>query len=269
MLFVHFLQISLAFYFSEHYNKFSKLFISNSQSGGKLMKTIADLHMHTNVSQHAYSTLNEMALAAKEKGLLAFGITNHGPEMMDGAIAHHFLCMKGLPKQIHGLRFFAGAEVNIKSYEGRIDLPPAILESLDFVVASYHVEAISPSSLEDHTAGLLNIIENPSIDCLGHIGNPVFRCDYEAVVKACAKHHKLIEINSNSFSVRPGSHENCLETARLCKMHQVQVIISSDAHSCYSVGDHGAAVEMLESIGFPEELVVNSSWERLKEWFEI
>ena len=68
------------------------------------MRTIADLHMHTSVSQHAYSTLDEMARAAKEAGLLAFGITDHGPEMMDGAIAHHFLCLKGLPKEIRGMR---------------------------------------------------------------------------------------------------------------------------------------------------------------------
>lgn len=233
------------------------------------MRTIADLHMHTNVSQHAYSTINEMALAAKAAGLLAFGITDHGPEMMDGAIAHHFLCMNGLPKQIHGLRFFAGAEVNIKSFDGRIDLPASILDSLDFVVASYHVEAISPSSIDDHTAGLLKIIENPSIDCLGHIGNPVSQCDYETVVKACSKYHKLIEINSNSFSVRPGSKVNCLKVARLCQSLQVPVIISSDAHSCYSVGNHRAAIHMLESIEFPEELVVNSSWERLKQNFEF
>lgn len=231
------------------------------------MRTIADLHMHTNASQHAYSTLDEMARAAKEAGLLAFGITDHGPEMMDGAIAHHFLCLKGLPKEIRGMRFFAGAEVNLKDYHGRVDLPESILKNLDFVIASYHVEAISPTDVKSHTEGWLHLLDNPLVDCLGHIGNPVFQCDYEAVVKKCALAGKLIEINSNSFSVRPGSDSNCRQVAKLCQQYQVPVIVSSDAHSCYSVGNHDAALQMLEELEFPEELVINSSMERLAHYF--
>lgn len=232
------------------------------------MNTIADLHMHTNVSQHAYSTLDEMAGAAKKAGLLAFGVTDHGPEMMDGAIAHHFLCLKGLPKEIRGMRFYSGAEVNIKDYNGKVDLPDSIMNTLDFVIASYHVEAIQPSTTKAHTDGWLRVVENPMIDCLGHIGNPVFQCDYEAVVHACAKYHKLIEINSNSFSVRPGSDGNCRIVANLCRQLKVPVIVSSDAHSCYAVGNHTAALQMLEELDFPEELVVNSSMERLLKYFE-
>ena len=231
------------------------------------MITIADLHMHTNVSQHAYSTLDEMARAAREAGMLAFGITDHGPEMMDGAIAHHFLCLKGLPKTIHGMRFFAGAEVNIKDYHGKVDLPESIMKNLDFVIASYHVEAILPSCQKEHTDGWLHVLENPLIDCLGHIGNPVFQCDYETVVKECAKRHKLIEINSNSFSVRPGSTTNCRTVASLCRRYHVHVLVSSDAHSCYSVGNHVEALNMLEELEFPEELVINSSLERLEKYF--
>lgn len=231
------------------------------------MRTIADLHMHTNVSQHAYSTLDEMARSAKSAGLLAFGITDHGPEMMDGAIAHHFLCMKGLPKSILGMRFFAGAEVNIKDYQGRVDLPEFIMKNLDFVIASYHVEAIAPSSPKAHTDGWLHVLDNPLIDCLGHIGNPVYQCDYETIVKECARRHKLIEINSNSFSVRPGSEKNCREVAGLCRQYHAHVLVSSDAHSCYSVGNHEEALRMLEELDFPEELVINSSLERLETYF--
>lgn len=230
------------------------------------MKIIADLHTHTNVSQHAYSTLDEIARAAKAAGFLAFGITNHGPEMADGALAHHFLCMKGLPKEIMGMKFYAGAEVNIKSFDGRLDLPDQILDALDLIIASYHIEAIPPSTVQDHTNGWLHVIHNPFVDCLGHMGNPVYQCDLKTVVKECSIYHKLIEINANSFVVRPGSDKNCREIALLCMQYQVPVLISSDAHSCYSVGNHTFAIQMLESIDFPEELIVNSSYERLKKY---
>ncbi|RGX30064.1 phosphatase [Enterocloster asparagiformis] len=232
------------------------------------MRTVADLHTHTSVSQHAYSSLDEMARSAAELGLAAIGITDHGPGMMDGAIRHHFYCMRGLPKAVHGLRLVAGAEVNIKDFDGGLDLDRDVLRQLDFVVASYHVEAIDPAASEQHTRGWLNVIANPDVDCLGHCGNPVFACDYEAVVKACREHGKAVEINSSSFKVRPGSSETCRAVALLCKEYGVPVLISSDAHSRYLVGDHQAAIRLLESVGFPEELVINGEKGRLMNYLD-
>ena len=49
------------------------------------MHTIADLHTHTLVSQHAYSTLYENIQAAREADFYALAITDHGPGMPDGA----------------------------------------------------------------------------------------------------------------------------------------------------------------------------------------
>lgn len=231
-----------------------------------MIKTIADLHTHTNVSQHAYSSLDEIVRSAKEKGFTAVGITDHGPGMMDGAIRHHFYCMKGLPDEARGLRLVRGAEVNIKDYQGALDLDEEVLGQLDFVIASYHVEAIEPASSKLHTEGWLRVIANPHVDCLGHCGNPVFACDYEAVVKACREHGKIVEINSSSFRVRHGSHESCRQVAKLCMAYGVPVLVSSDAHSCYSVGDHRDAIALLESIGFPEELVINGDSGRLENY---
>lgn len=48
------------------------------------MQIIADMHMHTNVTDHAFSTLTEMVQAAAERGLAAVAITNHGPTNPDG-----------------------------------------------------------------------------------------------------------------------------------------------------------------------------------------
>ncbi len=233
-----------------------------------MIRTVADLHTHTSVSQHAYSTLDEMAQSAREMGLAAIGITDHGPGMMDGAIRHHFYCMRGLPREVYGLRLVTGAEVNIKDFEGGLDLDREVLRQLDFVVASYHVEAIDPASEELHTQGWQNVIANPDVDCLGHCGNPAFACDYEAVVKACLAHGKAIEINSSSFKVRPGSHETCRRVALLCKEYGVPVLVSSDAHSRYFVGDHEEAIRLLESISFPEELVINGDKGRLMEYLD-
>lgn len=42
--------------------------------------SVLDLHTHTIVSGHAYSTLREMAKAASDKGLELLGITEHCTE---------------------------------------------------------------------------------------------------------------------------------------------------------------------------------------------
>lgn len=59
---------------------------------------IGDFHTHTLASQHAYSTVNELIQASRAQGFVALSITDHGPEMLDGAISHHFsACQAFLP----------------------------------------------------------------------------------------------------------------------------------------------------------------------------
>lgn len=41
--------------------------------------------------------------------------------------------------------------------------------------------------------------------------------------------------------------------------YEVPISVDSDSHICYRVGHVEGALEMLEEIGFPEELIINSS----------
>ena len=54
------------------------------------MKSVVDLHTHTIVSGHAYSTLAEMIDAAQKKGLKLFGVTEHGPKMPGSCHSIHY-----------------------------------------------------------------------------------------------------------------------------------------------------------------------------------
>ena len=216
------------------------------------IQTYADLHTHSLASQHAYSTLSELCCAAREKGMTALALTDHGPGMPDGAIAHHFFCLAGLPDRLDGLRFYKGAEANIMDYEGHLDMEQSLLARLDLVIASYHIECINPQDIASHTRGLVAAAANPYVNIIGHCGNPAFKIDPEPVVKACARYGKIIEINSASFKVRPGSDTICRSVAKLCAALGVPVIISSDAHSKWQLGEHSAAIAMLEDLDFPD-----------------
>lgn len=104
---------------------------------------------------------------------------------------------------------------------------------------------------------------------MGHVGNPKFEFDIEYIVKLCKEYNKLIEINSSSFNVRKGSYPICREVALACKKYETNIIVTSDAHSMYKVGDHKDAVDMLESIDFPENLILNTDYDRLMEYLNI
>ena len=53
--------------------------------------------------------------------------------------------------------------------------------------------------------------------------------------------------------------KECRKIAETCAELGVGIVVSSDAHSAYSVGHFERALNMLEEIHFPEELVANRS----------
>jgi len=226
----------------------------------------ADTHCHTVASTHAYSTVLEMAQYAALAGLKAIAITDHGPALPDGCHPWHFGNLRSLPQYINGVRVLHGVEANIVDFEGNIDIAVQYQRELDWVTASFHDAVIAPSSIEQHTQAYLKLAENPHIDVIGHSGSENFKYDYERVIPVFKANNKLVEINSHSFGVRAGAEENCRQIALLCKKHEVPVVVNSDAHSCFSVGDVKAALALLQDIGFPQELVVNQKLERLAQW---
>lgn len=232
------------------------------------MQLIADLHTHSCVSHHAFSTIREMAEGAKAAGLSAIAITDHGPTMEDGAHPWHFSNLSIVPRSLNGVSIIRGAELNILPPLGSIDvISLRILKSLDWVIASFHEPVFQPSTREIHTEALENILKNPYVHCLGHLGNPRFDFDHERIISQCNAYGKLIEINNNSVVVRRGSSENCADILRLCKAYEVPIVVSTDSHIQYTVGNFSRALALLEQIDFPEHLVLNANRERLADWF--
>ena len=231
------------------------------------MQIVADLHTHTNVSHHAFSTLEEMIAGARRAVLYAIAITNHGPAMEDGAHPWHFSSYRTAPRRMDGVYLLSGIEMNILP-GGRVDeIEYGRIRKLDFFIASFHEPCFPPATAAEHTAALEQILRNPMINCLGHLGNPNFPFDHERIISQCNAFGKIVEINNNSVNVRRGSEENCRDIARLCKQYRVPVAVNTDAHISYAVGQVEGAMAMLESMDFPEELVINSSLERLRDYF--
>jgi putative hydrolase len=206
--------------------------------------------------------------AAAEAGLAAVAMTDHGPTLPDAPHLWHFQTMlRVLPETLCGVRLLKGAEANAIDFAGGLDLPARELARMDFVVASMHTQCLTPGTFREHTETWLALAANPLVDCLGHSGQPEYPYDHDAVVRACRDSGCLIEINNNSFSVRPGSRENCLDIAARCAEHGVPVAVNSDAHWAGQIGRADEALALLAEIGFPEELILNADRGRLAAWF--
>lgn len=231
------------------------------------MKLEVDLHTHTVASGHAYSTVKEMAAAAREKGLKMIAITDHGPCMPGAPQLDYFLNTLVCPQEINGVRVLRGVEANILDAEGQLDLPNEVLECLDIVLAGLHASAgYCGSTKEENTQALIAAISNPYVNIITHPGNPQFPIDFETVVLAAREYGKALELNNSSFLVRPQSTEPCLSIARLAKKHGVTVAVDSDAHICYGVGECAAALEIARQAGLEETQLLNNSAERVREF---
>lgn len=230
------------------------------------MKLIADLHTHTLASSHAFSTLKEMVDRAKETGLCAMAVTDHGIAMPDAPHRWYFNNILNLPQVLEdGFILLRGVEANALDLDGTLDMEEERLRQLDWVVVSLHTKCIPPLSYEDATKLWLRVAQNPLVDMIGHSEEQRYFYDYDRVCRAFAETGKVVEINGNSPVSRPGNEENLVKLVRACRQHGVLVSVNSDAHSVYDLGNQGWALELLEREGFPEEQIINTSMQRLKD----
>ena len=72
--------------------------------------SVLDLHTHTIVSGHAYSTLREMAKAASDKGLELLGITEHAPKMPGTCHLFYFDNLRIVPRELYGIELVLGSQ---------------------------------------------------------------------------------------------------------------------------------------------------------------
>ncbi len=233
------------------------------------MKIVVDLHNHTSASDHAYSSIEEIAKEAQKKGLKYVGITDHGPEMPGEPNLSHIENMRVLPLRIHGVEILRGVEANILDQDGNLDVPDSYIKNLDIVLAGLHNISKEFWDREGNTRALLNAMGNEDVDVIVHPGNPAFPINKEDFVLGAKKTKTLVEINNSSFlTSRAGSNKYCRKIALLCKEHKVPVVVNSDSHISFNVGRIGQALGLLESIEMPEELIINRSVEAFENYFK-
>ena len=230
-----------------------------------MIKDIMDLHTHTLASGHAYNTLYEMVHSAASRDVKLLGVTEHAPRIPGACHPFYFINFRVIPRELSGVRLMLGCELNILDYQGTMDLEKRYLKGLDYGIASIHEPCYTCGTVTQNTEAYLGAMKSPYVQIIGHPDDGRFPVDYETLVCAAKEYHVLLEVNSSSL--HPASHrvharENYIQMLELCRKHQVSIVVDSDAHCEVDVGNHRRALELLEELAFPQELVVNSSFEK-------
>lgn len=231
------------------------------------MKILFDLHTHTISSGHAYSTLQENVTHASNIGLEILGMSDHAPKMPGATMAYYFANQTIIPDKINGVRILKGAELNIMDINGTVDLYGKILDDLDFTIASLHPPCIQQSIEEENTEALINTMRNPKVNIIGHPGDPRYPINAHKVVKSAIETNTLLELNSASFSpksTRKGGEIIVLDILKECKKYDWPIILGSDAHICFEIGDFTNVYKLLDEVQMPPQLIANTSIDTLK-----
>jgi putative hydrolase len=219
-----------------------------------------DIHSHTNWSD-GKATMLEMARGAEALGYRYLAVTDHSPriKVVNGLDAERLLAqsheLAEVQAQFEGLTLLQGIEVDILE-DGALDLPDAVLELLDVVVASPHVKLRQePAAM---TERMLRAASHPHVDVIGH---PTGRrpgsregasYDFEAVFKEAARNGVALEIDCD-----PARMDLSPELARLGAECGCDFVLSSDAHAPDELAYVVMGAWVAARAGIPQERILN------------
>ena len=190
-----------------------------------------DLHMHTTLSD-GHASIEEMAATARERGYDYVAITEHsathgfGNDVQADALLRQAEHIAQL--ELDGIQVLAGTETNILP-DGSLDYADAVLEQLDWVIASLHTSF--RLSEKEQTERMVAAMHHPLVDAIGHpTGRLIERreayaLDLDRVIAAAVETGTFLEINAN-----PNRRDLNDVYARAAAEAGVKLVVDSDAH---------------------------------------
>jgi DNA polymerase (family 10) len=198
-----------------------------------------DLHCHT-IASDGRNTIEEMARAARDRGLEYLAITDHsathgfGNDVSPDELRRQIERVAEANARVEGIEILAGTETNVLP-DGSPDYDDELLAQLDWVIASVHTAFATPR--DEMTRRMVAAIEHPSIDAIGHpTGRKIearapYGVDVDALVEAAARTQTMLEINS-----APDRRDLHDVHARTAAAAGVPILVNSDAHGTNTLG---------------------------------
>lgn len=230
------------------------------------MQAKMDLHTHSVASgHHTTDTVTDMAREAKERGAEYLGITEHAPKMLGSCGKSYFSSLSYSDKKLFGVNILYGAELNVLSRDGKVDLEKSDCKNLVYCIASLHKEIFKPQSEEVNTRALVAACENPLVNIIGHPDDPTYEINFSLLTDAAKANGTILEFNAVGVSkngYRGYNIYGLIEMLLLCEKKGVYISLGSDSHGKDHILDFNNIYKVLQIVNFPDELVVNYSPEK-------
>jgi DNA polymerase (family 10) len=199
--------------------------------------------------------LEQMALAARERGYAYLAITDH-PR---GTLAEQNLEIDALNERLKPFRLLKGIEVNIR-IDGSLSLPDEVLAERDWVIASLHA-----AFDRNPTERVLAAMDNPHVDMIGHLTarkiniRPPADVQFERVVEKALETGTFLEINAqpNRLDLRD-TH------ARMAGEAGVKIAVNTDAHQLSALQHIEMGVAQARRAWLTKQRVLNTrTWPQI------
>ena len=235
------------------------------------MIVIADLHTHTTHSYSGSSTLYENLTYASKNNLTAMAVTDYGPKEHFSK-KELFEYLSKLPSSARGINILKGIEANVTDlYAAKIDIDENEVSHFDWIIGSYHQISEYDNNIVNSvfmTSLFEKLANNPIINTIGHMERYECGFDIPKIISLMKKRGKVIEIGAASFSSENDTFQKkqLISIINTCKELSAPICIVSNAHYCDEVGQFDKVLTYLDSINFPENLVINSNLKLLRSY---
>ena len=193
-----------------------------------------ELHCHTTLSD-GRNTLEEMAEAGRARGYAYMAITDHSASHGFGDhVTEERLWERigGGPRVEQGqARLPAAGRIGGQHRHRRLARLPRRAARRARLGDRQRPHRVQRRRGGDDRARLLAAIENPLVDCIGHLTGrlllrrPPYPVDIEAVADAAARTGTMLEINGN-----PNRRDLSEQHARLAAEAGAMIVLNTDAH---------------------------------------
>ena len=219
-----------------------------------------DLHMHSTWSNDGKNTIEEMAHRCIERGYAYMAITDHSHYLRDGKIEGYFAQIEALNERLAPFRILRGVEANIRA-NGELDVDDDTLARFDWVMASLHT-----SFDRSPTERVLGTLENPHVDCIGHLTTRKINrrgpadVDVPRVVEKAIETGTFLEINS-----QPDRLDLRDVDARLAGEAGLRLAVNTDAHEVSALDWMEIGIAQARRAWLTKDQVLNTrTWKQIE-----
>ena len=226
----------------------------------ELSEIRGDLHTHSTWSSDGKNTIEEMAREAKRLGRTYMAVTDHSHYLREGRMEAQSRELDKLQEKLGRFKLLKGVEANIRA-NGEVDVADEVLAQRDWVMASVH-----SGFDKDLTERVLSAMDNPHVDCIGHLtGRKLNRrgpadVDFERIVEKALETGTFLEINA-----QPDRLDLRDAHARMAGEAGVKIVISSDSHEVAALSnlEFGVAQARRAWLG-PDQILNTRPWGEVK-----